>query len=786
MRAMRLAAWVTLAAFPLAAQEETSSRLLPIEHDGKVGFIDTAGRLVIPPQFDVASVCVPGMVLVQRAGTWGFIDTAGRTVIPLQFDDARCFAAGLAGVRVGAKWGFIDRTGRTVIEPGFDEAGWFSEGLAAARIGDRWGFIDTTGAMLIQPEFGQAFIARFSGGRAWVGLVAGGDALIDRTGRVVSGPFEYMSQFANGLAGVRDRNGDFSFVDSTGRAVIRPRPGATRWDVALRFDGGRAPVKIGEKWGYIDTTGALVIEPRFEYASEFFTDGRASVVIGRRWGYVDTTGAVVIGPQFDYAHPFSEGMAVIQVDGNWGYIDTAGRIVVRPQFFLDMGRGVRHGHVPSAKSFSEGLAAVRTGLKWGYIDPTGELVIAPQYDDAEAFDGGLARVTIGTGQQGRVTTYVNRAGRLLWDPRQPGVAAQAAPLDTSLLAGSGSLVDRVAVMVERLEAAEAGAVRLDLPPEQLTPQLDHAATQLGRHLDANPDDVRALILSARLGRLRDVRQPTVWSAGDPPPSLATFARGYAPHHAALDRALALQPDNAEAHYWKGRLYGLGFTWQQTLYGMNEPPDSEVLRFQAYGDSAVRFGRRAADLAPTRDDYRDALAIYLVLSWEDNAAITLLQHVAGGRHPLYLLLSDWRALPLPAGAVLRRADSRAFGQMAGASLGVQDYAFLRVRVHVVALPKDSVEAFYRARWPGFRFHELENEDSDNPGLRSYAQFVRWRDGRAVVARNTGEIPDQPTEGIAVGLIEITSPTPEARERYGIPVAPVFSVLTLINARRFDGR
>jgi hypothetical protein len=107
------------------------------------------------------------------------------------------------------------------------------------------------------------------------------------------------------------------------------------------------------------------------------------------------------------------------------------------------------------------------------------------------------------------------------------------------------------------------------------------------------------------------------------------------------------------------------------------------------------------------------------------------------------------------------------------------------VYVVAQPMDSVGAYYRARWPSFRFHELESEESDST-VRSYAQFVRWRDRRVVVTRNAGEIPDQPTEGIVFGLVEVTSPTPEARERYGMPAAPVFSVLTLINARRFEAR
>ena len=32
------------------------------------------------------------------------------------------------------------------------------------------------------------------------------------------------------------------------------------------------------------------------------------------------TGAIVIDPQFDYAYPFSEGLAAVFIGGKWGYI----------------------------------------------------------------------------------------------------------------------------------------------------------------------------------------------------------------------------------------------------------------------------------------------------------------------------------------------------------------------------------------------------------------------------------------------------------------------------------
>ncbi|PSO65063.1 MAG: hypothetical protein BRC36_04695 [Cyanobacteria bacterium QH_2_48_84] len=53
---------------------------------------------------------------------------------------------------------------------------------------------------------------------------------------------------------------------------------------------------------------------------------------GQRGGYIDKTGEIVINRQFDYAGEFSEGLAMVKVGDKWGYIDKTGEMVINPQF----------------------------------------------------------------------------------------------------------------------------------------------------------------------------------------------------------------------------------------------------------------------------------------------------------------------------------------------------------------------------------------------------------------------------------------------------------------------
>ena len=73
---------------------------------------------------------------VRQEGKWGYIDRTGKLVIAPQYDEAWEFSEGLAYVRVGKQRFIIDRAGKTVIElQQVDITGNFSEGFAPVQTG---------------------------------------------------------------------------------------------------------------------------------------------------------------------------------------------------------------------------------------------------------------------------------------------------------------------------------------------------------------------------------------------------------------------------------------------------------------------------------------------------------------------------------------------------------------------------------------------------------------------------------------------------------------------------
>ncbi len=78
----------------------------------------------------------------------------------------------------------------------------------------------------------------------------------------------------------------------------------------------------------------MVIPPQFvDWPYSQFSEGLAPVSVGEKFGYIDMTGTMVIEPQFDIANPFSEGLAAVVGDNYlWGFIDKTGTVVIPTQY----------------------------------------------------------------------------------------------------------------------------------------------------------------------------------------------------------------------------------------------------------------------------------------------------------------------------------------------------------------------------------------------------------------------------------------------------------------------
>ena len=143
------------------------------------------------------------------------------------------------------KWGYMDTMGQLIIDPLYDDVGFFSEGFANVNKDGKWGFIDPSGNYVIEPIFKAAWA--FQEGKARVSPFSGPDHYITPSGKIIkSEKWSAADDFSQGLAKVKVGN-TFGYIDTTGHLVL-PAIYSRAWG----FKHGLAIVSIDEKLGVMN------------------------------------------------------------------------------------------------------------------------------------------------------------------------------------------------------------------------------------------------------------------------------------------------------------------------------------------------------------------------------------------------------------------------------------------------------------------------------------------------------------------------------------------------------
>ena len=205
---------------------EFSEGLARVGKNGKYGFINEKGKVVVPIQYVAASNFNYGLAVVKTADNKSFfIDKMGKPFSENIYQDAKSFSEGLAAVQDQYyKYGFINSQGEVVIPNEYSAVSWFKEGIAAVGKSEGgktlYTYIYRNGDRMTDFEFEEA--KDFQGG---VGRVRkdGKYALIDKFGSLITSyEFDYISEFVenDGLALAKKQGFDI-YLDKEGRSFVK-------------------------------------------------------------------------------------------------------------------------------------------------------------------------------------------------------------------------------------------------------------------------------------------------------------------------------------------------------------------------------------------------------------------------------------------------------------------------------------------------------------------------------------------------------------------------------------
>jgi hypothetical protein len=348
-------------------------------------------------------------------------------------------------------------------------------------------------------------------------------------------------------------------------------------------------------------------------------------------------------------------------------------------------------------------------------------------------------------------------------------SSQAAGTDAASRSAALDSVESEIVSLEQAlgETSEmSGSMRADELAR--SPHVKEVRARLGDLLRADTAEVRASILYARMGVALVLCAPISFNGGETvesplPASAQDLVR-------ALDRALLKEPNDPALHYWKSAVL---------VAPIVRATFPKATRSALDFEGGLRELRRAVELAPDNVDYRVTLAFDLLDLGRLEDAREAMRPAQGGAHPLYRVLGDWTRFPHPPNST-PCADARGDALTVAMRHGLKDWTNARVDAFVCTARLKTVESFYDQLFPGFRFFQIQKQADDETSVRFLAGRLEWNGESLIVVDDKDEVTNDDAAGsMMMFMAEITHPSTEVRERYGVPKGDVFCVVTLTN-------
>lgn len=262
-----------------------------MKNDGYWGYVNAYGSAAVSFMYEKCAVFTSsGLAPVySQRGRWELIDIGGNVrhadTEGKNITDVKPIYSDLMAVQYDGKYHYCDIDFKEKFGA-YDEAGAMNCGVAAVRDGSTWFVINDKGSRVGDNTFDEI-------------------VLDDRT-----------VAFRNNVAFAKN-NGKYILIDTKGNQI-----GTNSWDDVIAFNSDEpAAVKSGNKWGFVNSKGELVVQPTYENARSF-SNGFAAVCDLGKWGYIDSTAyEISIECKFEDAGDFSQkGSVFIKDDGMWSLL----------------------------------------------------------------------------------------------------------------------------------------------------------------------------------------------------------------------------------------------------------------------------------------------------------------------------------------------------------------------------------------------------------------------------------------------------------------------------------
>lgn len=303
-------------------------------------------------------------ISVNQKGKVGFVDKDGRVVVKHAYDSATPFSNGVSIVTKSEKSGIIDATGKVLLPLKYNQVSSWATNVYLVKRGKKMGLVSSQGETLLEPKYS-----------------------------LISKPNCYGKAIV-ALGGKATTNSKDLYMIS--------------YDEKPNILLGKGTYMLGAKYGIINTSGQVLIEPKYKGLYEFSMDGKDVTQFhegaGLKLSYHYTTDTLATNCEYmGFSANFSsvvdagilsgDGTILLKnkrydfvlqpVNGMVRYYKAKGKKTICGYYNVTTGKNLEVAHFNSSfkelgkwthGDFVGDIAPVNSGTSWSFFDKSGRYV----------------------------------------------------------------------------------------------------------------------------------------------------------------------------------------------------------------------------------------------------------------------------------------------------------------------------------------------------------------------------------------------------------------------------
>lgn len=337
--------------------------ILKVQKDGKYGLINIDGNVVLPCEYDSITVLkgVKNSIITKKDSKVGLVNSKGTEVIPVEYDEIQAVTSdyldGYIVKNSEGNYGVISPEGKVALECSYEKIDNIKDGNKyIVKSEGKWKVLAEDGAVYLEDKVSN--VADMKNGDVIVINEGKYGVLNIATDAKIPAEYEDL-KFAfedkfiakkDGKYGIIDANNeviiDFKYADIiTNKLVeyIKADNGNGTFDyiaknLSVKFTAGDEAifngfirVRVSNEYKYYNFKLDEKTNKDVYVANTLFTYKENG-----KYGFKDKDGKVVVEAKYDDATEQNDcGYVAIKKDGKWGSLDQFGNVVVEPKYNLD-------------------------------------------------------------------------------------------------------------------------------------------------------------------------------------------------------------------------------------------------------------------------------------------------------------------------------------------------------------------------------------------------------------------------------------------------------------------